>query len=513
MRNNDEWIERRIITGMIVSTEYLQQVNRFWNVKMLSASSARIIATWCIDYFREYEKAAGRDIEDIYLKQKRKGLSEDKAEWIEDILSSLSEEYEREQFNFEYLLDETKDYFKEQHLKQFAENIQDQIQAGNILDAEREALGYASVVQEATNCINPFASAQKFKDAFKEREKPLIEFPTTKNGRKALGEFWNNELTRGAFVALMAPEKRGKTFMLMELALRAMKCGCNVVFFQAGDMTEAQQLRRLGIYLTKKSDQKRYCKAMYAPVADCTFNQNNTCDKDVRECDFGIYEGDKKKWEYDELIEAFITYPEYRPCYNCNEYKGVIWLKHTEAVPVVTWKEAYKKAKAFQKRYNSHFRLSSYPNESLTVSEIKSLLAVWEQQENFIPDVIIIDYADILAPDPDVNRLDFRNQTNKIWQRLRSLTQEKHCLVITATQAAASSYKQDVLSLTDFSEDKRKYAHVTAMYGLNQSAEQKKMGILQINELLVRDSDFEHSKGVQVLQQLQRGQTFLGSYL
>lgn len=506
----EEFVERRIIIGLIVSTEYIQQIYSFWDATLLAAPTAKIIAGWCITYFDKYRKAPGKDIEGIYTQKCKEGLPQDKAEWIEEILGGMSEEYEREQFNADYLADETRSYFQERHLRTFSDGIRNSLDAGNSVEAEEIAVAYTSIAKEAQFAINPFESLAKFKEAFSEREKPLVEFPITKNGWKALGEFWNQELVRGAFVALMAPEKRGKTFMLMELALRAMKSGCNVVFFQAGDMTEAQQLRRLGIYLVRRSDQKRYCEPMYIPIADCIYNQLDDCDKDDRECTFGVT--DKRLTEYKGLVEAYENNKDYRHCTNCSSYKGSVWLKEKEEVKQLTYRDAYRAAREFQKQNNTQFKLSTYPNETLTISEIKSLLSIWERQENFVPDVIVVDYADILAPDPDFRQLDFRNQNNKIWQRLRSLSQEKHCLVITATQAAASSYDHDILRLSDFSEDKRKYAHVTAMYGLNQTDEQKKMGIMVINEIMVRDSAFDRNRSVKVLQKLQMGQPFLGSF-
>ena len=50
------------------------------------------------------------------------------------------------------------------------------------------------------------------------------------------------------------------------------------------------------------------------------------------------------------------------------------------------------------------------------------------------------------------------------------------------------------------------------MYGLNQSADEKQIGIMRINELLVRDSDFNSNRPIKVLQRLQIGRPFLGSY-
>ena len=126
--------------------------------------------------------------------------------------------------------------------------------------------------------------------------------------------------------------------------------------------------------------------------------------------------------------------------------------------------------------------------------------------------MIVIDYADLLVGEAK----DFRHLQNEIWKDLRRLSQEKgQPLVITATQADAKSYDADKLKLTNFSEDKRKYAHVTAFYGLNQDkfGREKQIGILRINELLLREGDFGVGNQVFILQNLGRGKAFLGSYL
>jgi len=111
-------------------------------------------------------------------------------------------------------------------------------------------------------------------------------------------------------------------------------------------------------------------------------------------------------------------------------------------------------------------------------------------------------------------RTEFRHQVDEIWKGLRNLSQERHCLVITATQADARSYEQNRLKVSNFSEDKRKNAHVTAMYGLNQDPKdrEKQLGWMRINEIVIREGDFSSSNEVYVLQNLKRGRPFLGSF-
>ena len=505
----DEFIERRILTGLIVSTDYIREINSIWQSSFLESATARLLSNWCLEYYRQYNEAPGKNIETIFVNKIKEGLSDQQVEDIESILDGLSAEYEhQDNFNVTYLLDQTKKYLNQQNLKLFTDQIQDSLRAGEIVEAEQLANSYMPLTVDQISAIDPFESASRIKQAFEYQTEPLIYFP------KALGAFWNTQLVRDAFVALIGPEKRGKTFWLMELAIRGIMSAKNVVFFQAGDMSENQQLRRLCIYLAKRSDKEFYCNARFVPCTDCWYNQTDTCNREERECDFGLFpDGTDQNTITKEMLEnAYENEPDYKPCHNCPHMKGAVWLKWKESVKPLDWKQAYKIAKKWRRKHNSHFKLSTYPNDTLSVQEIKNLLDIWEKQEGFVPDIIIIDYADIMAPDSDCSRLDRREQHNKLWQRLRKLSQEKHCLVVTATQAAATSYGKTNLTLNDFSEDKRKIAHVTAMYGLNQTPEEKKLGIMRLSKLAIREEEFDTVQQVKVLQCLQKGRPFIGSY-
>jgi len=510
MKQVNKAIEREIIIGLIVSTDYLQKLSIIWDSKFIQSTTARLLGSWCWDYFEQYHHAPNRDIQKVYTQKLKEGLDQEEGEGIERILEGLSEQYEDTQFNVDYLLDQTKLYFTERRLTIHKESLDQHLENGDIITAEQEALTFQEVQQFHKPDIDITTPSRalrvKIKEAFQDRQKPLLHFP------KALGQFWNRGFTRDGFVALLAPEKRGKTYMLMEIGMRGVKSKCHVAFFQAGDMTEKQQLRRIGIYLARRSDDSRYCKEMYIPVVDCIYNQLDECDNRIRECSFGIFSNPKEALDYDNLVQAFKDNPDYTPCHNCDKIKGSPWLRKQNAVKPLTWKEMYRAYRKFQNQHKTTFRLSTHANSTLSIAGIKSWLNLWERQDQFIPNIIIIDYADILALDPDMQNLQTRHQENEKWKRLRGLSQERHCLVVTATLSDTLSYDKSLLSMANFSEDKRKHAHVTAEYGLNQTPEEKKIGIVRINEIVLREGAFDSRRPVTVLQRLQMGRPFIGSY-
>lgn len=190
---------------------------------------------------------------------------------------------------------------------------------------------------------------------------------------------------------------------------------------------------------------------------------------------------------------------------------GAPWLKEVTVKNALEAPEARQVVEKFFSHKKRRFKLSTHPNRTLTTTEMDAVIDNWEREEGFVPDLIIVDYADIMAPEI---RADFRHQENDKWMRLRAMSQRRHCLLVTVTQTDADSYDKYLLSLKNYSEDKRKFAHVTAMYGLNQDKDdrEKEIGILRINEVVVREDDFSKQRQAHVLQNLRRGQPCLSSY-
>jgi spore coat polysaccharide biosynthesis protein SpsF (cytidylyltransferase family) len=56
-----------------------------------------------------------------------------------------------------------------------------------------------------------------------------------------------------------------------------------------------------------------------------------------------------------------------------------------------------------------------------------------ETIDDFVPNVIVVDYADILAPEN--LKLEGREKHDETWKMLKNLASSRNCLVITATQS------------------------------------------------------------------------------
>ena len=175
---------------------------------------------------------------------------------------------------------------------------------------------------------------------------------------------------------------------------------------------------------------------------------------------------------------------------------------------ILTWRNAIKAIERLKRMRTKTdeplLKLSSHPNSSISVGGIEAQLEAWER-DGWVADCVAIDYADILAPPAGKEKLDERAQINATWQHLRALAQRRHACLVTATQADAESYDKDLIRMKNFSGDKRKLSHVTAMIGLNQTEQEKKEGVMRRNFVVLREGDFSVSRCVHSAQCLPLG--------
>lgn len=517
VKTSKEAEERQIITGLITDDNFIKQIAPLIKLEYFKSPFAKTVATWCLNYWEQYNEAPFDSINSIFESKCRNNqIEEDQQEIISKFLESISDEYEREDKPTQYMASNAETYFKKRSLEILKQDLKASLSVNDIESAESVLASYKSPQRENRVIdINPFTNLEAIQEAWEEAAEPLFTLPGD------LGRHLNELLVRGGFLSIMGPEKRGKTWWLTYLARRAAMAGCNVAHFTIGDMTRNQILMRHHIMNCGRSNKPKYCTAgRMIPVLDCLYNQLGTCDRP--ECKDGTAiavettgEGGKKN-----IITRPFEEAEYHvPCVECqrdrelrHHWKGAVWWKLSEQVEPLDWRDAYKAGLKFDKRgmRGGKLKLSCHPRQSINVAGIRKILKTWEKEEGFIADFVDIDYADNLLP--EIGRGEFRHQTNDTWGALRGVSQEWNNLVTTATQADAASYNVPLITEKNFSEDKRKYSHVTGVITLNQLREEKLKGIMRLGKLFVREDDNDTKKVVTVLQNLAAGQPVIGSY-
>ena len=461
-------IEEKIIIAMITSKEFLAQIVPALEIDLFSADHFKKIAGWCTKYFNKYHKAPDKYIETIYNSWVSKGKAkEETVDSIHDILEEMSDNYEeQESMNIPYLLDEASKLFSLRKIEGLRDELDFSLVESDTSMADNAVNSFRNVRLGENRGIDVFRDRNAFTSAFSAAQKPLFTI-----GPKETQRFFANAFCRDNLIAILAPEKRGKTFWCVEFPVRALMSRRKVALFEVGDMSEAQIMKRIGVRFVGRPMYRNQCGEISIPT---------------------------------KIMKR--------------KNKRVRIAKKTRLIKnPATEKECKIAVDKFMRRFgisseHPYFKVSTHANSSVSVSNIFGILDKWEAEEGFIPDVIVIDYPDIMADEPNTGNYSARDKENVKWKALRRLSQEKHCLVIAPTQADAASYEVDTLSAKNFSEDKRKLSHVTGMLGLNQTWEEKNTGIMRLNWIVLREAPFSIDRCLYVGQCLPLARSFCCGY-
>jgi len=111
-----------------------------------------------------------------------------------------------------------------------------------------------------------------------------------------------------------------------------------------------------------------------------------------------------------------------------------------------------------------------YPTRSATVNTIAAHLKQMEIQE-IKPDVVIVDYADILKPTTFYKEK--RHSTGETYENLRGMAGEFNIPVWTASQANRSSLEEEVIDATKIAEDYSKVMTADFVMSVSRKMEDK----------------------------------------
>lgn len=439
--------ENRVVTAMVVDKQALAAIAEKWDphLGLFESKWGNIVGTWAVRHYKKYKVAPLSAIEGYFdewaAKQKDKAL----VKGVEKFLKTLSGDYSRlkRSSQTEYAIDAAASYFNRVKQQQLVEEAKRLLEVGDVEKVDKLFGGYHKLEMGVGTGVDVLGDAGAMKRAFEQKSEPLIKYPG------AMGVFFGPSLERDGFISFEAPEKRGKTWILMDIAWMAMLQGRRVAFFEVGDLSESQALRRFAVRATKR------------PLEACTYTYPISLDP------------------AGESVTTTATVEE------------------RKAEKALTYEQVQRAVKKYtgKRRGGPLLKLFTYPMSSINVTGMEAVLA-HQERDGWVWDVLVTDYADILAPLD--GKAEGRDQVNGTWKGLRRLSQQYHGLCVTATQTDADSYDTDIIDMSNFSEDKRKRAHVTGSIGINQTDAEKEMGITRFNWIVRREWAFSKRKCVHV---------------
>ena len=496
-------VENEILTAMIMSTPFMDKAVRWYKPEYFT-DYARLIANWTVAYYREYKQAPGKHIQNIYAVEKE-AIAPAMATNVATYLHNLSEQYEaRSEFNLDYMIDTGQDFFKRRGYEHLFNMGRELMMAGRMEDAMRlhqEFRGVAKYVSGWENPFDPAVVREHF--AYQEEDYVVLRF------RGTLGHLLGG-LERGWLVAFMGPPKRGKSFWAQETVFAAAVRGKRVAYINL-EMTKRTMKGREYKRLTAMPDKQ----GQYTfPQFDCHYNQDGSCTLTTRTgTGTLLVTRETKRGEIDVVPKYHAGHP-WIPCTECRkdpgaegEYVSAVWYS-TIAQNELSEEEVLHQSKGFQLQFGDNVRHISYPAFSATIEDIRLDLDELIYAERFFPDVVVVDYADILGYAG--TQRDERHKLNEIWKGMKRSAGEMHNLWVTATQTNRAGIDKDYISQKDTAEDIRKVANVDAMFGLNQTEEEKESHFTRVSVVAHRHNEFIKRNAV-VLHQLSLGMPYVDS--
>jgi archaellum biogenesis ATPase FlaH len=422
---------------MIVDKKVCGAVAALWDGNLFADDWQNAVAQMCVDFYREHRRAPNRAVEDLYDDWAAEATRAD-TEAVDRLLSGLSDEYGRNGKGplASHVISLATRHFDEVRLRRTRDGLSDALERGSVRAARKAVQSYRpfeTALESITDVLS--VTPRVMEESFSCREN-LFDW-----GQEALDKFFRGCLARGQFLALMGRTKIGKSFWLQEFAWQAMHGGCNAIIFECGDQTRGQVLLRLA---TRAAGHPARWDGHAVRVPRT----------------LGV-KGESISFEELSFAGPLDRETALAALHDLTAGDGMGRLK-----------------------------LSVHPNSTLNVHHLEGILDTLEL-EGWKADVVIIDYADILAPLD--GKIETRDQINATWKALRALSQSRNCLVVTATQSDADSYNAEKdLERHNFSECRSKYDHLSAgMVGINQKSGEQNLGQYRLNWVIpMRDMDF-----------------------
>ncbi len=126
----------------------------------------------------------------------------------------------------------------------------------------------------------------------------------------------------------------------------------------------------------------------------------------------------------------------------------------------------------------SELLIKEFPTGRANVNSIRALLGELETRKNFVPDVLIVDYLELLRPLND-SMQEYQAQ-QRVAEELRGLAVEYNLALWTATQPNRDGTKVQVITEAELADSYGKIRTVDLAISLNQTLQEFEQGLMRV---------------------------------
>jgi replicative DNA helicase len=170
-----------------------------------------------------------------------------------------------------------------------------------------------------------------------------------------------------------------------------------------------------------------------------------------------------------------------------NRFDSVLTLlKNSKLKEPSTQLKLHERLSTIKERTQGRLFIKEYPTATANVNNIRALLVQLRLHKDFVPDLIIVDYLELLRPNRIIDAEYMAQQ--RIAEELRGLAVEQKCLVWTASQTNRQARKVAIITDAELGDSYGKIRPADWVISLNQTQEEYDNGSMRVFVLKARDS-------------------------
>jgi len=139
-----------------------------------------------------------------------------------------------------------------------------------------------------------------------------------------------------------------------------------------------------------------------------------------------------------------------------------------------------------KQKSNGRLIIKEFPTGASNVNQLRSLLVQLRLHRNFVPDLIIVDYLELLRPNRIIDS-EYQAQ-QRIAEELRGLAVEQNCLIWTASQTNRQARRVAIITDAELGDSYGKIRPADWVISLNQTQEEYDEGAMRVFVIKARDS-------------------------
>lgn len=308
-----------------------------------------------------------------------------------------------------------------------------------------------------------------------------------------VGRLFRGRLHRGAFVAIQAQPKTGKSAVLARKAVAAMRAGHRVLHISVGDQDQYEAAARI-IACECQRNGEPYGEDGYRGVPCCAKALCGCEKKEYAAAGFGPLSPPvaAQYLEESEVPAILKAFPSFRPCTLCKntpDYLPTIWWERADETPI----DEEEAVGLFEqiRTCGEYGRVETlfYPARQITVEQLEALLDARAKDGDPV-DVLIVDYADMMGIGQGKSAK--WEALQYMWEAMRALAPENsyNCLVLTATQGNRAGGDMQTQNSTTAAGTRASIDNATLVVALNQTPSERAHHLLRLSVVAARKGSF-----------------------